>query len=117
MPTGALASRHFNEVEPQDRFADATSWGYRLAGRLEYPGLMGPWNVVPRFSWQHDVSGTSPGPGGNFVEGRQALTLGVSANLQARWELDLAWTTFGGAGRFNDINDRDFIASSVKFSF
>ena len=112
-----LASRHFNEVEPQDRFADATSWGYRLAGRLEYPGLMGPWNVVPRFSWQHDVSGTSPGPGGNFVEGRQALTLGVSANLQARWELDLAWTTFGGAGRFNDINDRDFIASSVKFSF
>lgn len=112
-----LASRHFNEVEPQDRFADATSWGYRLAGRLEYPGLMGPWNVVPRFSWQHDVSGTSPGPGGNFVEGRQALTLGVSANLQARWEVDLAWTTFGGAGRFNDINDRDFIASSVKFAF
>ena len=45
------------------------------------------------------------------------LTLGVSANLQARWEIDLAWTTFGGAGRFNDINDRDFIASSVKFSF
>ena len=65
-------------------------------------------------SW---TSQQSPGPGGNFVEGRQALTLGVSANLQARWELDLAWTTFGGAGRFNDINDRDFIASSVKFSF
>jgi hypothetical protein len=112
-----LASRHFNEVEPQDRFADATSWGYRFAGRFEYPGLMGPWNVVPRFSWQHDVAGTSPGPGGNFVEGRHALTLGVSANLRARWEVDFAWTTFGGAGRFNDINDRDFIASSVKVAF
>ncbi len=112
-----LASRHFGEVEPQNRFADATSWGYRLAGRLEYPGLMGPWNVVPRFSWQHDVGGTSPGPGGNFVEGRYGLTLGVSANLQARWEIDTSWTRFGGAGRFNDINDRDFVTASVKLSF
>ncbi|MEZ5459843.1 MAG: DUF1302 domain-containing protein [Steroidobacteraceae bacterium] len=106
-----------NLVEPQSRFADDTSWGYRFAGRLEYPGLMGPWNVVPRFSWQHDVSGTTPGPGGNFVEGRYALTLGVSANLQARWEVDASWTKFGGAGRFNDLNDRDFVAASVKFAF
>jgi hypothetical protein len=106
-----------NLVEPQDRFADATSWGYRVAGRLEYPGLMGPWNVLPRFSWQQDVSGTTPGPGGNFVEGRYGLTLGVSANLQAQWEIDASWTKFGGAGRFNDINDRDFVAATLKFSF
>ncbi|MCS6948363.1 MAG: DUF1302 domain-containing protein [Steroidobacteraceae bacterium] len=112
-----FAPRHFNEVEPANRFADSMSWGYRLAGRLEYPGLMGPWNVVPRFSWQHDVDGTSPGPGGNFVEGRYALTLGVSANLRARWELDTSWTKFGGAGRFNDINDRDFVGASIKYSF
>lgn len=112
-----LASRHFGEVEPQNRFADATSWGYRFAGRLEYPGLVGPWNVVPRFSWQHDVKGTTPGPGGNFVEGRYALTLGASMNLLATWELDASWTKFGGAGRFNDINDRDFVAAAIKYSF
>lgn len=112
-----LAGNHFGEVEPASRFPDATSWGYRVAGRLEYPGLMGPWNVLPRFSWQHDVSGTSPGPGGNFVEGRYGLTLGVSANLQAKWELDTSYTRFGGAGRFNDLNDRDFVAASVKYSF
>ncbi|MEZ5513101.1 MAG: DUF1302 domain-containing protein [Steroidobacteraceae bacterium] len=106
-----------NLVEPQNAFADSTSWGYRLAGRLEYPGLMGPWNVLPRFSWQHDVDGTTPGPGGNFVEGRYGLTLGVSANLQAKWELDMAWTKFGGAGRYNDLNDRDFVAATVKYSF
>ena len=113
----AFAARHFNEVEPLNRFPDQFSWGYRFAGRLEYPGLMGPWNVVPRFSWQQDVSGTSPGPGGNFVEGRYGLTLGVSANLRAKWEIDTAWTTFGGAGRFNDINDRDFVSASIKYSF
>jgi hypothetical protein len=106
-----------NLVEPQDRFADATSYGYRVAGRLEYPGLMGPWNVLPRFNWQHDVSGTTPGPGGNFVEGRYGLTLGVAANLMAKWEVDMSWTKFGGAGRWNDINDRDFVAATVKFSF
>jgi Protein of unknown function (DUF1302) len=106
-----------NLVEPQSRFADSTSWGYRLAGRLEYPNAIGPWNVVPRFSWQHDVDGTTPGPGGNFVEGRYGLTLGVAMNLQAKWELDTSWTKFGGAGRFNDINDRDFIAATVKYSF
>jgi hypothetical protein len=106
-----------NLVEPQNRFADATSYGYRVAGRLEYPGLMGPWNVLPRFNWQHDVSGTTPGPGGNFVEGRYGLTLGVAANLMAKWEVDASWTKFGGAGRFNDINDRDFVAATVKFSF
>ena len=113
----AAACLGLNLVEPQNRFADATSYGYRVAGRLEYPGLMGPWNVLPRFNWQHDVKGTTPGPGGNFVEGRYGLTLGVAANLQAKWELDMSWTKFGGAGRFNDINDRDYVAATVKFSF
>ncbi len=104
-------------IEPQNRFADATSYGYRIAGRLEYPGLMGPWNVLPRFNWQHDVKGTTPGPGGNFVEGRYGLTLGVAANLRAKWEVDMSYTKFGGAGRWNDINDRDYVATTLKYSF
>jgi hypothetical protein len=113
----AAACLALDLVEPQNRFADATSYGYRIAGRLEYPGLIGPWNVLPRFNWQHDVKGTTPGPGGNFVEGRYGLTLGVAANLQAKWELDMSWTKFGGAGRFNDINDRDYVAATLKYSF
>ncbi len=112
-----LASRHFGEIEPADRFPDSTSWGYRLAGRLEYPSLIGAWNILPRFSWSQDVNGTSPGPGGNFIEDRYGLTLGVSANLRATYELDVSWTKFGGAGRYNDLNDRDFAAASVKIAF
>lgn len=104
-------------VEPQNRFADPTSWGYRVAGRLDYPNLMGPWTVSPRYSWQHDVQGTSPGPGGNFVEGRYGLTIGVNGNLRNSWDVDFSWTRFGGAGRFNDLNDRDFVAASIKFAF
>ena len=78
-----LASRHFGEVEPAGRFADATSWGYRIAGRFEYPNAIGAWNLMPRFSWQQDVKGTTPGPGGNFIEDRYGLTLGIAANLRA----------------------------------
>ena len=113
----ALAGFQFGEVEPSDRFPTRASWGYVLAGRLEYPNLIGAWNVLPHFSWQHDVNGTSPGPGGNFIEGRHALTLGVGGNFQSKWELDASWTQFGGAGRFNLLNDRDFVAASVKYSF
>lgn len=112
-----LAGRHFGEVEPADRFASTTSWGYRVAGRLEYPGLIGSWNILPRLSWQQDVNGTTPGPGGNFIEGRYGITAAVGANLQATWELDVAYSKFGGAGRYNDLNDRDFVAASIKYSF
>jgi hypothetical protein len=112
-----LASRHFGEVEPQNRFADATSWGVRLAGRLEYAGLIGAWNVIPRYALQWDVKGTTPGPGGNFVDGRVALTLGVATNLRNTWEVDFSFTQYSGAGRWNDINDRDFVAASLKYSF
>jgi hypothetical protein len=113
----ALAGFQFGVVEPGNRFPTRASWGYVLAGRLEYPNLIGAWNILPHFSWAHDVTGTSPGPGGNFVHGRYATTLGVSANLQARTELTVDYTNFGGAGQYNLLNDRDFISASVKYSF
>ncbi len=104
-------------IEAPEHFADDSSWGYRLAGRLDYNNAFGGWNTSPRFSWQHDVDGVSPGPGGNFIEGRTALTLGVGFNRQSTWEFDLSYTIFSGAGRYNLINDRDFAGFNVKYSF
>jgi hypothetical protein len=43
--------------------------------------------------------------------------VGFNANLRATWELDVSYTEFGGASRWNDLNDRDFIAATVKYSF
>ena len=113
----ALTAFQGGELAPGNRFPTRASWGYVLAGRLEYTNLIGPWNILPHFSWAHDVTGTSPGPGGNFIQGRHAATLGVSANLQARTELTVDYTTFGGAGQYNLLNDRDFISASIKYSF
>jgi hypothetical protein len=112
-----LAGRHFGEVEPQDRFADETSWGYRAALRLDYLGLIGAWNFSPRFVWAHDVGGTTPGPGGNFVEGRYGATIGIGASYQSKLEFDVNYTIFGGAGRYNELTDRDFFAATIKYSF
>jgi len=113
----ALAGRHFGEVEPLDRFADADSWGYRLALRLDYLGLIGSWNFSPRFIWSQDVDGTTPGPGGNFVDGRKAATFGVLASYQSQLEFDVSYTSFDGAGRYNELTDRDFLAATIKYSF
>ncbi len=56
------------------------------------------------------MSGITPGPGGNFQEGRRAITLGVSTDYQNKWQADLSYTSFQGAGRHNLLNDRDFVA-------
>ena len=74
-------------------------------------------NLLPRFSWAHDVDGTSPGPGGSFIDGRQALTLGLGFQYQINWEWDLSYTQYMGADRYNLINDRDFVAANLKYSF
>ena len=78
---------------------------------------MGPWNISPRFAFQHDVKGTTPGPGGAFVEDRKAVSIGVNANYQSTWQVDLSYTTFFDASRYNLINDRDFIGANIKVSF
>lgn len=113
-PGGAHAGK---AAEPAEAFADPESWGYQLAGRLDFNNAIGPINLFPRFAWQHDVDGNTPGPGGNFIEGRQALTAGVAAGYLNAWEFDLSYTMYDGAGRYNLINDRDFMAAVVKYSF
>ena len=55
-------------VESHDRYADATSWGYRIVGRLEFLNAIGAVALLPRLAWQHDVEGVSPGPARNFIE-------------------------------------------------
>ncbi len=104
-------------VEPGSAFATSFAWGYVLAGRLEYDNVIGDWNLIPHLTWSQDVNGVSPGPGGAFLGGRYAYTVGLTASTRQRWELDVSYTNYRGAGRYNLLNDRDFIAASVKFSF
>ena len=103
-------------TEDESAFPDATSWGYRIRGRFTYNNAVGPWALIPSFAWRHDVSGITPGPGGNFLQGRKAISLGLGANLRNQWSAELRYTNFFGAGRHNLINDRDFVSFTIKYS-
>jgi len=104
-------------LEPSSAFATSFAWGYVLAGRLEYDNAIGDWNLIPHGTWTQGVNGVSPGPGGAFLGGSYAYTVGVTASTRQRWELDVSYSNYGGDGRYNLLRDRDFIAASVKFSF
>ena len=95
--------------------ADATSFGYRAAARLDYNNAIGAARLSPYVQWQHDLGGSSPGPSGPFVDGRTVLTLGVGVNYLERWRGSLSYTMHAGGN--NQLSDRDFIIASVSYSF
>jgi hypothetical protein len=114
-----VTSGDFNNpvTEVRGAFADDLSWGYRMLARADYNNAIGAWTVSPRVAWAHDVDGTTPGPGGAFIEDRKILTLGVGFNYLQRWTVDLAYTEYMGGGRFNLLRNRDFFAASVRYAF
>jgi hypothetical protein len=121
----------------QTGFLTTTSWGYRLAGRLEYANALLGGNVSPRLAWAHDVKGVGP----SFNEGVKSLSIGASWDYQRQWLVDVQYTGyFGGrvycgtdvppAGQAvppgqpadycsaaNPLKDRDFYSISVSYSF
>lgn len=107
-----------NPLNSCEGFATSFSWGYRLAARADYNSVGGStWNVSPRIAFNHDVNGTTPGAGGNFVKGRKSSTVGVEGNYLNKWVLDLSYTSFWGGGVYNLTSDRDFVAVSAKYLF
>lgn len=99
-------------------FPTPYSWGYRLVARADYNSAFGSaFNLSPRIAFNHDVNGITPGPGGNFIEDRKLLTLGLEATYLQQWTGDVSYTRFMGAGNLNLIRDRDFLAFTVRYAF
>ena len=108
----------FNPFQaPRDAFADEFSWGYRVVGRILYERILGNVGLAPIFIWQHDIKGNSPGPAGNFVEGRKTFNLLLEARLRQDTSVTLAYNSFFGAGTNNLYQDRDNLGLFVKFQF
>ena len=114
-PLESPAGGKLSAANAADADADATSWGYRLAARLDYNNAIGAANLFPYLQFGHDVGGNSPAPVGSFVEGRTALTLGLRADYLNRWEAGIGYTRYGGKG--TERSDRDFVSASVRYSF
>jgi hypothetical protein len=110
-PTNNI-SRNCND----DGFTTATSWGYRGRAIWEYNDVFAGVNLKPNVAWSHDVEGYSPGPGGNFEEGRKAVSLGLDAEYQNTYTASLAYTNFFD-GKYTTVDDRDFVALSFGVNF
>ncbi|ANJ54349.1 adhesin [Pseudomonas silesiensis] len=117
--TGTLAGGPQNNVSrycENDGFTTANSWGYRGRAIWEYNDAIAGVNLKPNVAWSHDVEGYSPGPGGNFEEGRKAVSLGVDAEYQNTYTASLAYTNFFD-GKYTTTDDRDFVALSFGVNF
>jgi hypothetical protein len=102
---------------PNNAFADSFSWGYQLLGRLEYNNVLPNITVLPTVAFTHDVSGTTPLPLANFVQGRKSVTVAVEFIYRNAWSAELRYVNFFGAGRYNLLGDRDYVATTIKYSF
>jgi len=104
-------------TEDASAFATSTSWGYRAVARLDYSNIWFGLNAHPSIQFAHDVAGVTPSPIGNFLKDRKSMTLGVEFTYQNAWSTNIRYTRYWGAGRHNLINDRDFISTTLKYSF
>lgn len=107
-------------IQPEtqtDGFADAFSWGYRLAMRAQFNNAIGPVNLIPVVAWSHDVHGTSPSPVLNFIEGRKIVTVALRTSYLNSLRTSLSYTAYFGGGDFNLLKDRDFVSFSASYSF
>ena len=102
---------------PYSAFADRFSWGYQIVGRLEYNNVFAGVNLNPSIAFVHDVQGNTPLPLGNFVAGRKSINLVTEFSWHNSWSLELRYVNFFGAGRYNLLADRDYVSSTLKYSF
>ena len=113
--TGASIDFECEGVETNSIGEDFSA-GYRLLLRADYNDAIQGWNAQPRMVFQHDVTGTTPVPIANFIEGRKSLGLGVKFDYQKQWQVDFAANLYSGAGTANGLIDRDFVSVSVSYS-
>ncbi len=98
-------------------FADKFSCGYQLLGRLDYNNIIPNVNMSPTIAFTHDVHGNSPLPLGNFIKDRRSVNASVEFTFRNAWSYELRYVNFFGAGHFNPLYDRDYVSTTVKYSF
>lgn len=102
--------------EDGSTFATPSSWGFRVLSFLKYNNLIFGANLNQLIGVFVDVNGNSPGPAGNFVEGRKRFLWG-SEFTKGDWTMNFKYNWFTGAGDRNLENDRDNFSVDIRYSF
>ncbi|MFJ4053295.1 DUF1302 domain-containing protein [Pseudomonas sp. NPDC089743] len=113
---GTADANNVSRYCENDGYTTSDSWGYRVRAIWDYNNVFAGVNLRPSLAWSHDVDGYSPGPGGNFEEGRKAVSLGLDAEYQQTYTASLSYTNFFD-GKYSTVDDRDFVALSFGVNF
>ena len=100
----------------RDSQINKNAYGYTLLLNGTWNDVYAGVNLSPYAVYKSDFEGNSSQTG-NFIEGRQAYTLGLRASYLSSLEAELAYTEYSGAGEDNVARDRDNIGVNVKYSF
>jgi len=98
-------------------FGSSESYGYRLVNLNRWDSAVFGANLETLSIIQHDVKGTTPGIGTNFIEGRKQFAFGLRFDYLSRYlgEVRYSWNT-GGRHR-DSLRDRDNIQVSFGIQF
>lgn len=120
--SGGIAAAPGLNIPVQDgvetnSFPTDFAWGYKVIAKLDYTNVFAGINLSPRVVFSHDVKGITPDPLFLFVEDRKSVALGLSFDYQSRWSADVNYNSFfDGVGTTNQIEDRDYVSFSIKYS-
>ncbi len=99
-----------------DGYATSTAWGYRLKASLDYTGAFDTgFTLTPSVFWSHDVSGYSVDT--QFIEDRMILGLGLRADYQKKYTIDLGYTAFLDKAKYDPFKDRDYLSLAFSTTF
>lgn len=107
----------FNPTQQLEGYPDDFSWGYRLVMIPRWESILPGVSVQPIIIFTDDVKGTAPGPGENFLEGRQQIVTNFEVRYKEHWSVTPGYTWFRGAEPYNLLSDRDFASIYVKYAF
>jgi hypothetical protein len=100
-----------------DFYPDKFSWGYVMIALIRYESVFPGISFQPQITWKHDVKGTAPGPGENFVEGRKTADILWETRYKSNFAFYLGYTWYTGGGAANIYRDKDTARAYIKMQF
>ena len=98
-------------------YPDKLSYGYRLIAITRYESVLPGISVQNQSIFAHDVAGTSPLVGDQFIAGRKTFATLFETRYKSALSFSVGYTWFWGGGIYNTTSDRDFAQFFVKYQF
>ena len=105
------------QAEGRGNFGTRFSWGYRFVNLNRWDSLLFGANIESLFGFFHDVNGTAPGLGQNFIQGRKQILAGIRFDYLSKWQGEIRYTWYCAGGDRDNLTDRDNLFVSLGYQF